>query len=290
MSVEQYQRTVNGLDKEIVELEKKKAAKDKEIANLQGKINSTSKSITKTTFVSTRNSKLKQISGWETDIVKKSKESADFASKIADKRKKRAEAYLRLQKAEQEEQKKYNKQNLKIIQGYENRINDLQQQVIQQIALPHSTIANQMKEKYDAFISHAWEDKEDFVDEFVAELEKLNLSVWYDTKRMAPGDSMREKIDDGLKKSRFGIVILSPNYIADGKYWTKSELNGLFQKESIGGKVLIPIWHRLTKKDVMNYSPILADRLALNTSSNSPTEIAEIIKDMIVKPEEEQNG
>ena len=35
MSVDQYQRAVNGLDKEIADLEKKKAAKDKEIATLQ---------------------------------------------------------------------------------------------------------------------------------------------------------------------------------------------------------------------------------------------------------------
>ena len=38
MSVDQYQRAVNGLDKEIADLEKKKAAKDKEIATLQSKI------------------------------------------------------------------------------------------------------------------------------------------------------------------------------------------------------------------------------------------------------------
>ena len=35
MSVDQYQKAVNGLDKEIADLEKKKAAKDKDIASLQ---------------------------------------------------------------------------------------------------------------------------------------------------------------------------------------------------------------------------------------------------------------
>ena len=38
MSVTQYQNTVNSLDKEIADLEKKKAVKDKEIATLQDKI------------------------------------------------------------------------------------------------------------------------------------------------------------------------------------------------------------------------------------------------------------
>lgn len=47
MSSEQYQRTVNSLDKEIADLEKKKAAKDKEVATLQGKINTLKKSMDK---------------------------------------------------------------------------------------------------------------------------------------------------------------------------------------------------------------------------------------------------
>ena len=39
MSIDQSQRTVNSLDKEIADLEKKKAAKDKDCADLQSKIN-----------------------------------------------------------------------------------------------------------------------------------------------------------------------------------------------------------------------------------------------------------
>lgn len=61
MSVDQYQRAVNGLDKEIADLEKKKAAKDKEIATLQSKIVSIEKSINKNTSQSMLNSKRKQI-------------------------------------------------------------------------------------------------------------------------------------------------------------------------------------------------------------------------------------
>ena len=43
MSIDQCQRTVNSLDKEIADLEKKKAAKDKDCADLQSKINSAQK-------------------------------------------------------------------------------------------------------------------------------------------------------------------------------------------------------------------------------------------------------
>lgn len=85
---------------------------------------------------------------------------------------------------------------------------------------------------------------------------------------------MRERIDDGLKRSKFGIVVLSTDYITDGKYWTKAELDGLFQLESINGKTLLPIWHNLTKKQVMEFSPIIANKKAMNTATMTAEEIA----------------
>lgn len=290
MSVSQYQRTVNTLDKEIADLEKKKAAKDKESATLQSRINSTNKSITKNTSASTLRSKLRQISGWETDVSKKIGESADLATKIAEKRKKRSQAYLKLQKAEQDEQKKAEKQNVKLIQIYEKRINELQQQVVQQIVPSQPIHTNQTYEDYDVFISHAWEDKEDFVDELVAEMRKLDIKVWYDTDKLKWGDSMREKIDNGLSKSRYGIVVLSPDYIREDKYWTKAELNGLFQVETINGKTILPIWHNLTKKQVTEYSSIIADRKALTTADYTAEEMAQTLNELFSDKETQNDG
>lgn len=274
MSIDQYQRIVNGFDKELAELEKKKAAKDKEYADLQGKINYVQKSINKHTTQSTLNSKMRQISLYESDKAKKIKESAELGKKIADKRKKRSEAYLKLQKEQQNEQKKQDRANQRLQASYESRIEELQNQLAISVTIPqHNSVASD--EEYDVFVSHAWEDKEDFVDEFVSELRKQGLRVWYDTDRLKWGDSMREKIDKGLSKSRYGVVVLSPNYIAEHKYWTKAELNGLFQVETINGKTILPIWHNLTKKQVTEYSPIIADRKAMTTALMTPAEIAE---------------
>jgi hypothetical protein len=38
--------------------------------------------------------------------------------------------------------------------------------------------------------------------------------------------------------------------------------------------MLLPVWHNLTKKEVMAYSPIIAGKLAMNTASMTPAEIA----------------
>ena len=167
-----------------------------------------------------------------------------------------------------------------MIKDYENRINELQRQAMQQIIQPQLHYISQKDEEYDVFISHAWEDKEDFVDELVTEMRRLGIKVWYDTDRLKWGDSMREKIDKGLSKSRYGVVVLSPDYIREDKYWTKSELNGLFQVETINGKTILPIWHKLTKKQVTEYSPIIADRKALTTSDYTAEEMANTLKEL----------
>ncbi len=291
MSVAQYQNTVNSLDKEIADLEKKKAAKDKEVATLQGKINTVQKSITKNTSPASLSSKQKQIASYESDTAKKASESADLGKKIADKKDKRATAYLKLQKEQQNEQKKQDKANQQIQASYEARIKELQQQLSQPI-VTSATPPITTDEKYDVFVSHAYEDKESFVDEFVEALRNKGFKVWYDTDKLKWGDSMREKIDRGLAKSRYGVVILSPNYIAEHKYWTKAELNGLFQVETVNGKTILPIWHNLTKKQVVEYSPIIADRKAMTTALMTPEEIAEELKELFTPDdtEEHENG
>lgn len=286
MSVDYYQRIVNSLDKEIADLEKKKASADKKAADEQKK--AASVTISKNASASTIKSKMNQIARHNDASNKAASESADFTKKIADKRKKRNDAYLRLQKEQQSEQKKQDKKIKDMQKSYENRIKDLSKQMVESVidsAVSSTTtmpaLSDENEPEYDVFVSHAWEDKEDFVEEFVQELRKLEIKVWYDTSRIKWGDSMRAKIDDGLRKSRFGVAVLSPNYIADGKYWTKAELDGLFQLESVNGKTLLPIWHKLTKKEVMDYSPIIASKLAMNTASMTAKEIAENLLELL---------
>lgn len=290
MSIEQYQRNVNSLDKDLLILEKKKSDIDKKCSDLQSKITSAKKSITPRTSASTVSTKMRQINGWQIDYSKKISESANLGKKISDKRKKRNDAYLRLQKAQQNEQKKQDKEMKRLQIGYQNRINELNRQAMTQMIIQEHQIQTNSNdsEEYEVFVSHAWEDKESFTDEFVQELLSLGMRVWYDTSHIKWGDSMRAKIDNGLKKSKFGVVVLSPDYIREGKYWTKTELDGLFQLESVNGKTLLPIWHNLTKRDVMAYSPIIASKLAMNTASMTPKEIAkELVMLLPVKEQEE---
>lgn len=132
---------------------------------------------------------------------------------------------------------------------------------------------------YDVFISHASEDKEEVARPLADALQELGISVWYDEFEMKIGDSLRRKIDQGLSHSNFGIVIISKDFISKG--WTNYELDGLITKSITGEQQLLPIWHNITKKEVMNYSPSLADKLARNTAINTVEEIAEEIAELI---------
>ncbi|MEA2690682.1 MAG: hypothetical protein QOJ16_69 [Acidobacteriota bacterium] len=116
----------------------------------------------------------------------------------------------------------------------------------------------------DLFISHAWEDKEEVAQPLAEALRGRGLRIWYDEYVLHLGDSLHQKIDQGLRASRFGVVILSPHFFA--KEWPQRELAGLFARETNeGGKVILPVWHRLTYKEVTHYSPLLADKLAVST-------------------------
>ena len=72
--------------------------------------------------------------------------------------------------------------------------------------------------QFDAFISHAWDDKDTFVRKLAERLQKQRIEVWYDEFSLKAGDSLRRSIDFGLSKSRFGVVILSYNFF--NKQWT----------------------------------------------------------------------
>lgn len=100
--------------------------------------------------------------------------------------------------------------------------------------------------EYDVFISHASEDKDEVVRPLANALINEGLKVWYDEFELKIGDSLRRKIDKGLANSKFGIVVLSKDFIKKG--WTNYELDGIITKSVNGEQIVLPIWHNITKK------------------------------------------
>lgn len=136
---------------------------------------------------------------------------------------------------------------------------------------------------YDVFISHASEDKNDFVRPLADGLRSRGLEVWYDEFTLKIGDSLRRSIDKGLSQSSYGIVVLSKSFLS--KDWPQYELDGLVTKEIGRGKFILPIWHKITKEEVISYSPSIADRVAINTALLTTSEIANEIAEVILDGE-----
>ncbi|HCE1980937.1 toll/interleukin-1 receptor domain-containing protein [Vibrio parahaemolyticus] len=91
----------------------------------------------------------------------------------------------------------------------------------------------------NVFISHSSHDKP-FVRKLAAALLSEGFPVWLDSWELQLGDSLIDKIYDGLTESSFVIVVLSENALKSG--WVDRELNAALAKEQqIGRTFLIPI-------------------------------------------------
>lgn len=136
--------------------------------------------------------------------------------------------------------------------------------------------------EYDAFISHAVEDKIPIANELCARLEQAGLRVWYSGKELGIGDSIEKTIERGLNRSRYGIVVLSPTYLA--KNWTIREFYTLLAKEIEDRKVILPVLYNVTPDDLKERDLHMADRFAVNADLGLEYVVDRLVRE-IRKPE-----
>lgn len=131
-------------------------------------------------------------------------------------------------------------------------------------------------QRYDIFLSHAWEDKEAIARPLYNALTAVGVSVWFDEAVLKIGDSLRRKIDEGLARCDHGVIIISPNFL--NKEWPQRELDGLVAFEVQSGKTkILPIWHDVDKEALLQRSPTLADRVAGKSTEGVDTLVRKIL-------------
>ncbi|MCH8950668.1 MAG: toll/interleukin-1 receptor domain-containing protein [Proteobacteria bacterium] len=110
---------------------------------------------------------------------------------------------------------------------------------------------------FDLFVSYASEDRS-IVEELVGVLEKRNLKVWWDKGQITLGDRLSAKIDEGLRSSRYGVVIISHSFIA--KNWPENELRSMINRSiSKDEKVILPVLVGLTHDQIAAHYPLITD-------------------------------
>lgn len=267
MSLSSIQSSIGSTQREIQHLQKRHSDKSRELASKSKRITDLSSSLSRTSSASAAQSKLRQIQSLEKDGAKLQGDMASLNAQIN----KKTDKLHKLQNDLTKEQQREQRQSLKALERRQQENLARQAAVITdanaRVAESESTPVD-----YDVFISHASEDKDDLVRPLAEELVELGIKVWYDEFRLTVGDSLRRSIDAGLANSKFGIVVLSPSFFANN--WPQYELDGLVQREMQGGKVILPLWHKVSKSEVMGYSPSLADKLALNSTMATITELA----------------
>jgi len=115
--------------------------------------------------------------------------------------------------------------------------------------------------KFDAFLSHAKEDQEPIADKLYQVLTANGLKVYYSGSELAVGDSIEGSVDNGLKESRHGIVLLSKTYLA--KKWTLREYKAMLALEDANEMQILPLRYKLSHKEVVKHRPGMADTFAL---------------------------
>ncbi len=86
------------------------------------------------------------------------------------------------------------------------------------------------------------------------------------------GDSLSRSIDQGLALSRFGLTVITQHFLQ--KPWPEYELRGLVAREIEEDRVILPIWHGVTRRHVLQFSPPLADKVTLRTEGLSAQDVA----------------
>lgn len=132
-----------------------------------------------------------------------------------------------------------------------------------------------MHDEFDIFICHASEDKDDVALPLFDACVKNEINAFLDVNYIKWGDSLTEKINHALGRSRFVVAVLSENSI--GKAWPKKEINSALAREIEGKQRILPL---IVGNPDMDQLPLLQDKLHVKWSGDAD-EIAKKLLEML---------
>jgi hypothetical protein len=122
-----------------------------------------------------------------------------------------------------------------------------------------------------AFVSHSTKDKP-FVRKLASDLVASGVKVWIDEQNILVGDSIPEKIAQGLAESDFFLIVLSKNSV--NSEWVRKELNSAIVHEIERRKVtILPI-----KLDDAKMPETIKDKLYADFSKSYEEGLEKLIR------------
>lgn len=150
--------------------------------------------------------------------------------------------------------------------------------VNERLGVTHGTDSGNDPEQMDAttpkvFLSYAWEDR-DLASQIAHALQANGIDTWWAEWCMSAGDSLRQKIEEGLGDCSHFVVLLTPNSIS--KPWVNLEIDaGLMLKLQSQVK-FIPLRYQLP---VEQLTPLLRGMLSPSVE-NPEQDINQLINDI----------
>lgn len=143
-------------------------------------------------------------------------------------------------------------------------------------------VPHQEHKKYDVFISHANNDKEDYVEKLYDTVKKLGINVFYDKEVLTWGDKWKQVILEGTTDSEFAVIVISKNFF--GREWTEKELNEfLTQQNESGQKIVLPLLHGITRQELIAHYPELEEIQYISTGDYNEGEITIMLARELIK-------
>lgn len=137
---------------------------------------------------------------------------------------------------------------------------------------------NLTEDKAEFFICHSSEDKESFVRPLAKYMLKSGATIFYDEYSIKLGDSLTQKINQGLQNAKFAIIILSEAFFQ--KNWTQAELQSIYNLYVSNHLRLIIIYHEISNEDVKKRYPLLSDIYAVSSDRGIEGVVGKIFEDI----------
>lgn len=131
--------------------------------------------------------------------------------------------------------------------------------------------AQKHPDRWDVFLCHGWDDRDGAARELNDLLESYGVSVWFSEDNIGLGGLLVRQIDEGLRNSHLGIVLITPALLRSLKAQgaAEQELSTL-----LGNSRVIPVVHNTTFDALREESPMLGARSGLSTEDSSLEDVA----------------
>ncbi|WP_280209166.1 toll/interleukin-1 receptor domain-containing protein [Nocardia cyriacigeorgica] len=144
---------------------------------------------------------------------------------------------------------------------------------------------NSARTRYDIFISYSSADRT-LVEKIANDLKKSSVRPWWDAWEMKPGDSLRERINDGIASARYFMVVLSSESLKSN--WVKYELNSgmILDIEQQGVRVIPAVAPNLPQEEIP--VDLRARKCVFLNRANYTQAVADVID--LIQPERRERA